>query len=119
MREEKFKIIEFIRNLILQIDKELDNFPKKDIEIKNRIRNNSYELLELCYEANATSSLENRVRLLEKSIAKIKIIDFLLNLSYDKQLISNKKYLKLGLRMDDIIKYISGWLKKTTNNTGA
>lgn len=119
MREEKFKIIEFIRNLILQIDKELDNFSKKDIEIKNRIRNNSYELLELCYEANANSSLENRVRLLEKSIAKIKIIDFLLDLSYDKQLISNKKYLKLGLRMDDIIKYISGWLKKTTNNTGA
>ena len=119
MKEEKFKIIDFIRNLIIQIDKELDNFPKKDMEIKNRIRNNSYELLELCYEANTTISKENRIRLLEKAIAKIKIIDFLLNLSYDKQIISNKKYLKLGLRMDDIIKYISGWLNKIIKENGA
>lgn len=112
MREEKFKILDFIRNLIIQIDKELDNFPKKDIEIKNRIRSNSYDLLELCYEANTTFSKENKIILLEKCIAKIKVIDFLLNLSYDKQLITNKKYLKLGLRMDDIIKYTTGWLSK-------
>lgn len=41
MKEEKFKIIQFIRELLVKIDKELDNFPKKDIEIKNRIRNNN------------------------------------------------------------------------------
>ena len=35
MREEKFKIINFIRELIINIDKNLDNFPKKDIELKN------------------------------------------------------------------------------------
>ena len=40
MRTEKFKIIQFVRELILLIDKELDNFPKKDIEIKNRIKAN-------------------------------------------------------------------------------
>ena len=112
MREEKFKIIDFVRNLILQIDKELDNFPKKDIEIKNRIRSNSYELLELSYEANTTTDIAYKQKLLEKCIAKIKVIDFLLNLSYDKQLITNKKYLKLGLKMDDIIKYVTGWLNK-------
>lgn len=113
MKEEKFKIIDFVRNLIVQIDKELDNFPKKDIEIKNKIRSNTYELLEMSYEANTTIFNENRIRILEKCIAKIKLIDFLLNLSYDKQIISNKKYLKLGLIMDDIIKYMSGWLKKS------
>ena len=56
MKEEKFQVINFIRNLIIAIDKELSNFPKKDIELKNRIRTNSYDLLELCYEANTTSS---------------------------------------------------------------
>lgn len=29
MRVEKFKIIQFIRELILVVDKEMDNFPKK------------------------------------------------------------------------------------------
>ena len=45
MTKEKFKVINFIRELIIRIDKNLDNFPKKDIEIKNRIRNNGYDLL--------------------------------------------------------------------------
>lgn len=35
MKTEKFRIIQFIRELILMIDKEMDNFPKKDIEVWN------------------------------------------------------------------------------------
>ena len=54
MKEEKFKVIQFIRELILRVDTELDNFPKKDIEIKNRIRTATYDLLELAYESNST-----------------------------------------------------------------
>lgn len=82
----------------------------KDIEIKNRIRSNSYDLLEISYEANSTSDMQRKVRLLEKSIAKIKVIDFLLDLSYENNLISHKKLLKLGLKMDDIIKYKNRYL---------
>lgn len=111
MREEKFKVIEFIRELLITIDNNLDNFPKKDIELKNRIRNSSYDLLEIAYEANSTTNIENKKNLLEKSIAKIKIIDFLLNLCYDKQIINQKRYFKFGEKMDDIIKYINGWYK--------
>lgn len=112
MVEEKFKVIQFIRELIIRIDKELKNYPKKDIEIKQRIRSNTYDLLELAYEANTTGSDERRTVLLEKCIAKIKVIDFLLNLSYDRELITSKKYLKLADKLNDIVKYISGWLRK-------
>lgn len=116
MKEEKFKVIQFIRELLLKIDKELDNFPKKDIEIKNRIKNSSYDLLELSYEANTTIDIEYKKKLLLKITAKIKVIDFLINLSYDKQLITEKKYYKLAQKMDDIVKYTSGWLKKLEGN---
>ena len=47
MKEEKFKVIQFIRDIIIDIDKEMDNFPKKDIELKNRIRSNTYDILEI------------------------------------------------------------------------
>ena len=57
MKEEKFKVINFTRDLLIIIDTELDNFPKKDIEIKNRLRNNSYDLLELLYLANNTTNV--------------------------------------------------------------
>ena len=111
MKEEKFQVINYIRKLILQIDDELKNFPKKDIELKNRIRNISYDILELSYEANNTSDKNNKKNILEKIIAKIKTLDFLLNLCYDKMIINNKRYIKFGEKIDDIIKYTIGWIK--------
>ena len=111
MKTEKFKVIQLIRELLITIDKEMDNFPKKDIELKNRIRSNSYDLLEISYEANSIEAIAEMKRLLIKMISKIKIIDFLLNLSYDKKIITEKKYCKFGNRLDDITKYTTGWIK--------
>lgn len=113
MKEEKFKIIQFIREFILYIDNHLDNFPKKDIELKNRIRNSSYDLLELAYKANVTTNNNYRKNLLEELIAKIKVIDFLLNICYEKQIINSKRYVKFGGKIDDILKYTLGWIKTT------
>lgn len=112
MRTEKFKIIQFIRELILMIDKDMDNFPKKDIEIKNRIRTCSYDILEKCYIANTMINIPNKKETLLEVIAKLKIIDFLLNLSYDKQIITQKRYYKFGEKVDDIVRYTTGWIKK-------
>lgn len=92
MRTEKFKVIQYIRELLIIIDKNMDNFPKKDIELKNRIRSNSYDLLEISYEANTTQNTDYKKELLNRAIAKVKVIDFLLNLSFDKKIITEKKY---------------------------
>ena len=68
MKTEKFKVIQFIRELLVLIDKQMDNFPKKDIELKNRIRSNSYDLLEISYEANSTQDVEYKKKLLNKDL---------------------------------------------------
>lgn len=111
IKEEKFKVIQFIRELIVYIENNLENFPRKDIELKNRLRNTSYDLLEIAYMANTNSNSENRIELLETLISKVKILDFLLNLCYDKAIINSKRYSKFGTKIDDIVKYTSGWLK--------
>ena len=111
MKEEKFKIIQYIRELIINIDNNLDNFPKKDIELKNRIRNISYDLLELAYEANTVADKDKKIELLYKLVAKLKVTDFLINLCYDKQIINQKRYIKFGARIDDISKFTAGWIK--------
>ena len=116
MEKEKFKLINFIRELILYIDKNLDNFPKKDIELKNRIRNTSYDLLEIAYIANTSKNNEYKIELVEQIIAKVKIIDFLLNMCYDKQIINSKRYFKFGTNLDDIIKYANGWKNALASN---
>ena len=111
MKEEKFKIIQYIRELIINIDNNLDNFPKKDIELKNRIRNISYDLLEIAYEANTIKEKDKKIELLYQLIAKLKVTDFLINICYDKRIINNKRYLKFGEKIDDISKFTAGWIK--------
>ena len=111
MKTEKFKVINFIRELLVVSDKVLENYPKSELELKNRIRNNSYDLLELAYEANSVSNVEQKKKLIFEILAKIKVIDFLLNFSYDKKLINEKKYYMLGRKIDEIAKFANGWLK--------
>lgn len=111
MKEEKFKIIQYIRELIINIDNNLDNFPKKDIELKNRIRNISYDLLEIAYEANTIKEKDKKIELLYLLIAKLKVTDFLINMCYDKQIINQKRFLKFGEKIDDISKFTAGWIK--------
>ena len=68
-------------------------------------------MLEISYEANSIEDITEKKRLLIKILSKVKVIDFLLNLSYDKKIITEKKYCKFGNRLDDIIKYTTGWIK--------
>ena len=39
-----------------------------------------------------------------------------MNLSYDREIINSKKYLKLANRIDDIVKYTTGWLNSMINS---
>lgn len=113
IKEEKFKAIQFIRELIIYLDDMLENFPKKDLEISKLIKQESYEMLKLAYLANVTTDLMFRQRNLELIIARVKLLDFFVNISYDKKIINQKKYLKVGQRLDDIIRYVTGWLNAT------
>ena len=96
MKYEKFKIINLVKELITNIDKHLENFPHKQVELKHEIRNSAYNLLEIVYEGNVTTNIEKRQDMQEKAIAKLKYIDFLINVCYDKQIINGKKYLRFG-----------------------
>lgn len=114
MKYEKFKIVNLIKELIINVDNNLTNFPKKEIELKHIIKQTAYELLPIVYEGNLTTDVNKRLNFQENAIAKLKYLDFLINLCYDKQIINGKKYLKFGESIDNIIRYIVAW--KNTNN---
>ena len=56
----KFLLANEIKNFILSLDSILINYPKKDIIIKKRIINTSFELLELVYLAN--NKIDNKMK---------------------------------------------------------
>ena len=109
MKYEKFKIVNLVKDLIVSIDKNLVNFPKREIELKKEITTNAYNLLLVVYEGNVTTNIEKRQDLQEKAIAKLKYLDFLINVCYEKQIINGKKYIKFGESLDNIIRYIVAW----------
>lgn len=113
MKEEKFKSIQFVRELVVYLDDLLEGFPKKDLEIKREIKEESYKMLRNVYLANITSDMQIRRTKLEEVLASTKLVDFLVNLSYDKKIINQKKYLKIGNKLSDISQYVTGWIKST------
>ena len=113
MKSEKFKIANLVKELALIIDKNLINFPKKEVELKYKIKEANYNLLLIIYEANTTTDIDYRIKLQEKAIAMVKYLDFLINLCYDKQIINGKKYIKFGEKLDIIIRYILAWKNVT------
>ncbi len=113
MKYDKFKVANLIKDLAVYIDKSLNNFPKKEIELKHKIKETSYNLLLIVYEANSITDEKLKLELQEKSIALVKYLDFLVNLCYDKQIINGKKYIKFGEKLDIIIRYIVAWNNAT------
>lgn len=113
MKVEKFKIANLSKELIVKIDKYLINFPHKELELKKEIRETSLKLLEIIYLANETRDIKKKISLQEEAIAKMKYLDFLFNLCYDKEILNKKKYLKFGMLLEQILTYIYAWKKAT------
>lgn len=96
------KTIEYIEKITL-------NYPHNENNLKNKIINESYELLELVYMANIEKIYMKHI------CVKIKMIDYLLKRSCDRKLISLKKYEIIGNYLLEINKMINVWIKNEKN----
>ena len=104
MKSEKFKIIKLVKEFIIRVEENLENFPKKDVELKREIKERSYRLLLKVYNGNITNNKIKRKELQEEIIAEIKYLDFLINMCYDKKIINGKKYIKFGEKLDELVR---------------
>lgn len=118
LKTEKLKVLELVKELNDVVDKYLVNFPNKEIELKRKIREASYELLLITYEANVTKNALKKIDIQERAISLIKFIDYLINKCYDKQIINGKKYFKYGELLENILKYYIGWINSTRKTSG-
>lgn len=104
--EDKLIIVTRIKRTIEYVEKSLDNFPHRYIELKQRIITDFFDLLELCYLANnGLNKEENQI----KCMVKISMIDYSLKRSYKKDLISKKKYESIAKHLLEINKMINVW----------
>lgn len=95
------------KKTICFIEKNIDNFPNKEIVIKNRILNSLYDILENIYRANIIDDINIK----KEIIVQIEMINFYLKQSLDKELLTKKKFLTYSKHIRELHKMIYGWIK--------
>lgn len=107
----EFQIVKNMKIFINSIDNIIINYPKKEIIIKNRLLNDSLDILELIYLANYHKDYEKRTDLQKQILSKISMLDFYLERSYKNKYISEKVCLNKTNQLNRITKMIYGWIK--------
>ena len=80
-----------------------DNYPLKYIELRKRIINTSFDILENIYINNIDYSNRKLI------IPKIKMLDYYLKLSYKNEVITKRRYEVISNYLLEIIRMILGW----------
>lgn len=109
-------IITNIKKTYLYFDKLLINFPTRELEIKTKIKDLTYNLLELSYKANNENRNEKRLYFQNEMLTKIKLLDFMVNVSYEKQAITKKQLMTIGKHLTNINILIRAWIKSDEKN---
>lgn len=107
MNKDKFMVVNETKKFIVYVNEILINYPRKCYVLKDKIESTSYDVLELIY---LTNMIEDRLYNQKIIISKISMLDFYLEISYKKEIISLKK-LNQGCRLLDVIrKLMYGWV---------
>ena len=96
-----------LKKTIIYVNKILDNFPKNEILLKNRIGNSLYDCLEYSYYAY----YNNEYNYIKNILTKLKMIDFYLKMAFDKNIVSRKNISNLGIHLRDITNMFYAWLR--------
>lgn len=102
--KNEFLIVKNIKEFILSLDNFLNNYPRKEYELRNLLVNTSYDLLELVYRINYKKDSNFNIIL-----SKISMLDFYLELSFKKKIINEKRVMNMSNRLLVIRKMIYKW----------
>lgn len=95
------------------------DFPKTErYGLGRRIDNLFLEVLELSFTATYLPP-EQKILLLGKTISRLDILKFLLQLAWENKLAPTEKYAKLSAKLEEIGRMLGGWRKGLQNKTPA
>jgi len=107
---DRFLVVKYIKEFIYSIDEMIINFPRKDFVIKDRIINDSLNILEMVYIANVNNISINK-ELKTRILSKLSTLDFYLERSYKNKIISEKVCKKYCAKVNNISKLVYGWIR--------
>jgi hypothetical protein len=95
------------------------DFPKTErYGLGQRIDNFFLEILELSFAASYLPP-EPKIILLGKTISRLDILKFFLQIAWENKLVPNEKYIDLSQKLEEIGRMLGGWKKGLLNKTPA
>lgn len=105
--KEKFIIAKSARKTTRYIEKNTINFPIQYKVLRDKIINSCYTILEYIYRANIFQEIKDK----KEIVVQIQMLNFYLEESLNKNLITTKKYESYINHLIELDKMVRAWFK--------
>ena len=109
-----FALLNNSKKTIAYINKQLINYPKSEVVLKNNIEKNMYELIELIFSYSISDIERIKLKYLKDLIIKLSMLDFYIATSFEKRIISKKKFESTAMYIVEIRKLAYGLVKNVS-----
>ena len=112
-----FKLLSSSEKTIDYINKQLVNFPEKEVVLKQNIEKTMYLIIEdiFSYRIEATNRI--KLKYLKSLLIQISMLDYYMQVSYKKKIISPKKHISVSNFLIEMKKISYGVIKSEKKDT--
>ena len=106
-----FALLNNTKKTIAFINKQLVNYPKSEVVLKQNIATNMYEIIELIFSYSINDVERIKIKFLKDLIIKLSMLDFYIATYFEKRIISKKKFESTSMFIIEIRKIAYGLVR--------
>lgn len=106
-----FSLLNNTKKTTFYINRLLVNYPNKERVLIDSIEQNMYSLIELIFSYNINTIQRIKEKYLKDIIVKLSMLDYYMNISYEKKIISKKQFTSCSNFIVEIRKITYGILR--------
>lgn len=111
-----FALLNNSKKTIAYINKQLINYPKSEVVLKQNIEKNMYEIIELIFSYSISDIERIKIKYLKDLIIKLSMLDFYIATSFEKRIISKKRFESTAMYIIEIRKIAYGLVKNAVKS---
>lgn len=111
-----FALLNNSKKTIAYINKQLINFPKSEVILKQNMEKNMYDIIELIFSYSISDIERVKTKYLKDLIIKLSMLDFYVATSFEKRIISKKKFESTAMYIIEIRKIAYGLVRNEVSS---
>lgn len=111
-----FALLNNSKKTIAYINKQLINYPKSEVILKQNMEKNMYDIIELIFSYSISDIERIKTKYLKDLIIKLSMLDFYVATSFEKRIISKKRFESTAMYIIEIRKIAYGLVKNVVKS---